>query len=55
MDDWSEEQMLKMELGGNQRFKNFLKQKGIDKVNYRSEELVQYKRDLEEKVESKAP
>jgi len=34
MDDWTEEQMLKMELGGNKNFKSFLKEKGIEKVNY---------------------
>lgn len=27
MDDWSQEEMLKMELGGNKRFKNFMKEK----------------------------
>lgn len=46
MDNWSEEEILKMELGGNKNFKNFLNKKGLEKANYRTEELVQYKREL---------
>lgn len=55
MDEWTEEQLLKMELGGNKKFKTFLNSHGIDKPNYKSEELIAYRRELEETVRNKLP
>lgn len=55
MDNWTEEQLLKMELGGNKKFKQFLKEKGIKEANYKSDELITYKRELDKKVLDKIP
>lgn len=50
MDNWSERELQTMELGGNKRFKEFCRQKGVGVDDYRGEVLRRYKQDLERSV-----
>ena len=47
MDRWTIKEMTKMELGGNKALKDYLKENHIEKPDYSSNELKQYKEQLE--------
>ena len=53
MDNWSDKEMLKMQLGGNKRFKDFLRKYKIQKPNYKEEELRNYRNQLQGEVDEK--
>lgn len=53
MDNWTEEELLKVEIGGNKRLKTFMQQHDIQTPDYKSTFLRNYKEDLAHEVEKK--
>lgn len=51
MDNWTEKEMLSMELGGNKKFKEFLQKNEMETADYKGGAALGYKRDLEREVE----
>jgi hypothetical protein len=51
MDNWMEREIVLMETSGNRPFREYLKDNLIEDVDYRSDMVERYKRDLEDKVD----
>ena len=53
MDNWKKREAYIMEIGGNKRFKDFLKKYNISKPTYREEELNIFKLELQNEADQK--